>query len=152
MAEIDDKPFPRGMLIAAGVLVALSVGAVAAARTGLVDSSPEVIVAAQPVLSRDVRFTDREDGAVIVQVVGGDASTIIPAETGGFVRGVVRSFVRARKMRGIDDGPPFRLTRWSDGQVSIEDTATGRRLGMGAFGPTNKQAVADLLRQIEGGA
>ncbi len=32
---------------------------------------------------------------------------------------------------------PFRLTRWSDGRLSLDDPATDRHVDLEAFGPTN---------------
>ena len=40
---------------------------------------------------------------------------------------------------------PFRLTRWSDGRLSLDDPATGRRIELDAFGPTNTAVFAHLM-------
>ena len=47
--------------------------------------------------------------------------------------------------REIDSGPPFRLTHWSDGRLSLEDPSTGRRIELDAFGPTNTAVFARLM-------
>lgn len=153
MSALDDKPFPRVMLMSAGLLVGASLLAVTAVRTGLIvtPEAPTPAVAAAAVAFSDLRFHDREDGAVVVRSDSG-AQTVIPPNSGGFVRGVVRGLVRDRRARGIGQTPVFRLTEWSDGRMTLEDTATGRRLDLGGFGPTNRQAFIDLLRQTQGTA
>jgi putative photosynthetic complex assembly protein len=149
MSNLDDKPFPRGPLIGAGLLVAVSLASVTAARVGLLpgpERAAAVAVAAAPTATRDLRFADREDGAVLVQTVGGGAPMVIDPGSGGFVRGVVRGLARERRARGVGQDPAFRLTEWSDGRLTLEDPATGRRLSLDGFGPTNRQAFIDLLR------
>ena len=42
--------------------------------------------------------------------------------------------------------PPFRLARWSDGRLTLEDPTTGRRIELGAFGPTNAEVFAELMQ------
>lgn len=148
-AHLDDEPFPRGALIGAGLLVALALGAVTAARVGLLpvsETTRQVEAAATPAETRDLRFQDRADGSVLIESVGGTPAVIEP-NSGGFVRGVVRGLVRDRRARGIGREPVFRLTRWSDGRLTLEDTATGRRLALDVFGPDNRQAFVDLLAQ-----
>ncbi|PPD19905.1 MAG: photosynthetic complex assembly protein, partial [Methylocystis sp.] len=48
---------------------------------------------------------------------------------------------------GLDASTPFALTRWSDGTVSLEDSATGRRVNLDAFGPDNARAFAQLFTE-----
>jgi putative photosynthetic complex assembly protein len=40
---------------------------------------------------------------------------------------------------------PFTLTLWSDGKLSLSDTATGDTLELAAYGPTNAKTFAQLL-------
>ena len=70
---------------------------------------------------------------------------VLPPGSNGFIRGVMRGLARERMLHGIDAAPPFRLIRWADGRLSLEDTATGRLIDLAAFGPTNAQAFARLL-------
>ncbi len=70
--------------------------------------------------------------------------TIAP-ETNGFMRATMRGLVRERKRSGIGDATPFLLTRWDDGRMSLEDTTTGRRVPLEAFGQTNAGAFAHLF-------
>ena len=66
-------------------------------------------------------------------------------ESDGFVVSTVRSLNRARTAAGIDLAQPFRLTRWNNGQVLLEDMATGGQIEMTAFGRTNAKAFVRLF-------
>ena len=70
---------------------------------------------------------------------------VLPSGEGGFVRGVLRGLARERRAHDIGSQPPFVLTRWSNGLLSLEDPETGRRVDLNAFGHTNKGAFARFL-------
>jgi putative photosynthetic complex assembly protein len=136
--------FPRGALLGAAVLVGLALAFTGAARlTGIgIARTPEATSTA----TRDLRFEDRADGAVIVyDAANGRIVDILEPGTNGFVRGVLRALVRERKRQDIGPASPFRLTRWGDGRLSIEDVATQERIELVSFGPTNAAAFARLL-------
>ena len=59
---------------------------------------------------------------------------IEPGQQTGFIRGVMRGLARERRMRGIGDAPPFNLSLWRDGELSLTDSATGRSIELTAFG------------------
>ena len=40
---------------------------------------------------------------------------------------------------------PFRLTRYADGRLALDDPSTGAHVELRAFGPTNEAAFARLL-------
>ncbi len=152
LAQRHPELLPQGTLKLAGALVAFAIGATAIVRIAGIPpaASPEAVRAeagTPAVASRSLRFTDRADGAVVIQDVreGRVAAVIQPGEQTGFVRGVLRGLARDRKARGIDDGPPFTLTLWRDGQLSLTDTATGRSIELTAFGSSNRAAFAALL-------
>jgi putative photosynthetic complex assembly protein len=137
--------FPRGALYGAGALVGLALIATAFARVSGIGTTH--VPAAVAVESRDLRFEDRRDGGVAVLDLasGREVQTISPG-TNGFLRGVLRGLARDRKLQHIGTEPPFRLTRWDDGRLTIEDVATGRRIELAPFGPTNTAAFSRLLR------
>lgn len=143
---------PRGTLVIAGALVVFALGATSIARiTGTPPAASPVALRAAgkiaPVASRSLRFLDRADGAVLIQDAGtgGTASIIAAGEKTGFIRGVMRGLARDRRARGIGDAPPFTLTLWRDGELSLTDSATGRSIELTAFGSTNRAAFAALL-------
>jgi len=63
----------------------------------------------------------------------------------GFVRGVMRGMARERHFRGVGMTPPFTLTLWQNGTLSLVDKATGRAIELGSFGPDNRAAFAALM-------
>lgn len=147
------ETLPRGALVTAGALVLFSLGITAFVRIDHIppSASPVALRAAEhvaPIQSRSLRFVDRADGAVVITDVstGGVAGMVEPGTKSGFIRGVMRGLARDRYKRGIGDGPPFTLTAWKDGELSLQDTATGRMLELGAFGGTNRAAFAALLK------
>lgn len=152
MSHDHANMLPRGTLVFAGGLVFFALAATTLVRiTGTpATASPVALRSAEnvaPVASRDLRFTDRADGAVVIEDVGrgGVASLIAPGQETGFIRGVMRGLARDRHMRGIGDQPPFTLTLWQNGQLSLTDTATGRSVELTAFGASNRAAFAALL-------
>jgi putative photosynthetic complex assembly protein len=96
------------------------------------------------VSSHELRFEDRADGAVLVYEHEQLVDTLSPG-TNGFVRGVLRGLARGRRADGVGRSPPFRLTRWADGRLSLDDPETGRHVDLEVFGPTNAGAFADIL-------
>ena len=139
-----DRPFPRGALIGAAALIGFSLLAVTLARfAGL---GPVTEPMAPVVQSRELRFADRADGAVLVYDRQGDEVVdLVPPGSGGFVRGVLRALARERRLQGDGASTPFRLSRLADGRLTLEDLAPGRVIDLKAFGHTNEGAFAQLL-------
>jgi putative photosynthetic complex assembly protein len=146
------QPFPKGALWVAGGMIGFALIATSAVRLGFmpVQSSPVALRAENhtaAVMSRDLRFSDRADGAVVIEDVVSKRihSIIIPGQKTGFIRGIMRSMARERRIHGIGSVPPFRLTSWADGELSLVDMATGRSLELNSYGPTNRASFAALL-------
>jgi putative photosynthetic complex assembly protein len=99
-----------------------------------------------PVESRDLQFEDGKDGTVLVYDAR-DRSLIdvIQPGTNGFVRVVLRGLARERRLGDIGKQPPFRLTRFANGQLTLEDTATSKQIDLVAFGSSNAEAFARLM-------
>lgn len=96
--------------------------------------------------SRELRFLDRQDGAVVIlDHSGGETVAVLAPGTNGFVRGVMRGMARERRMKNVGTTPPYRLSSWSDGRLTLDDPSTGRWVELVAFGPDNFQAFAKLL-------
>ncbi len=96
--------------------------------------------------SYDLRFEDRPDGAVLIYSAEDNRLIdTLPPGTNGFVRGVLRGLVRDRRADHIGSAPPFRLTRWANGRLSLDDPSTRRHIDLEVFGPTNAGAFADIL-------
>ncbi len=148
-----ENTVPRAALISACCLVILTLILTSAVSLGFLDREaiPQLErekAHVQAIASRDIRFDDREDGAVIISDASdGSSIAVIAAETegGGFIRGVMRGLARERRMHGIGSKPHFVLTAWADGSLSLTDTATGRMIELGAFGADNRATFARLL-------
>jgi putative photosynthetic complex assembly protein len=149
MGEAIHQTFiPKGSLVAAAALIAFALTAVTLSRVSGVGATHMVLPAA--VESRDLQFEDGKNGAVLVY----DArdrhlvDTIAPGSN-GFVRVVLRGLARERRLNDVGPQPPFRLTRFENGQMTLQDMATSRQVDLVAFGSTNSQAFARLLDKRE---
>ncbi len=96
-------------------------------------------------LQRDLRFEDREDGAVVARAANDNHVVEVFQGEQGFLRGTLRSFARTRRLDELGPEAPFRLTRWSDGRLTLDDPATGQHVELVAFGPTNWGVFSRLL-------
>lgn len=148
-----DQPFPKGMLVLAGILVGGSLLMATALRvTGTPpQSSPTLERAAANVAmvkQRDLSFADEADGSLRIMDAntGQIAGTVAVGSTSGFIRGVMRGLMRDRHRRGVGISPPFRLTLWANGQVSITDSTSGHVTDLSGFGDTNRAAFMALLK------
>lgn len=147
---VRDSTLPKGALLSAIALVLLALVMVTAARlTGL--GSTRMILPAV-VESRDLRFEDGNDGAVLV-FDAHDRNLVdsLAPGTNGFVRVVLRGLARERRMNEIGQQPPFRLSRFQNGQMTLLDTSTNKQIDLAAFGSSNAEAFARLL-PVRGGA
>ncbi|HEY1315468.1 MAG TPA: photosynthetic complex assembly protein PuhC [Steroidobacteraceae bacterium] len=140
----QEKSLPRGALLGAGSLVLASLLLVSIARiTGYGPARPPPSAVVE---RHDLRFEDRADGAVLIYSFATNRLVdTLPPGTNGFVRGVLRGLVRERRAEHVGPTPPFRLTRWADGRLSLDDPSTGRHVDIEVFGPTNAGAFADIL-------
>jgi putative photosynthetic complex assembly protein len=129
-------------IAAACGLVIASVVAVAAFRlSGAPVSTPD----AAAIATRDLRFIDRADGSIaVVDVRDGRLVENIVGEN-GFIRGTLRGLARERRRQGIGPEQPFQLVAHVDGRLTLLDPATGRRVDLESFGPTNSGAFARML-------
>ena len=160
----EHSPVPRTALIAMGMVAVMSMALAAAGRYadfGRTEAVPETAATALVLETRTVQFRDRAEGGVSVIDVesGRQIGELVPGED-GFVRGVMRGLARGRRVASAPMDPPFEVTRWSDGRVTLLDLATGAQIDLNAFGPTNLAAFARFLpetprqdaRAIAGGA
>jgi putative photosynthetic complex assembly protein len=134
---------PRPALIAVGVLLALVI--VGAGITRWMGLGAVGVPDATALHSADLAFSDHADGSIAIERVSDHAAMpgFAPG-TNGFARGVLRALSRERRLNGIDAPRAFRMTRWSDGRLTIEDPATGTHIELNNFGPTNEAVFAAL--------
>jgi putative photosynthetic complex assembly protein len=125
-----------------GVVLAATLAAVAWERhsSGGVIEQEFAPVAWQNTL----RFEDRANGDVaVLDAASGQVLARFQGEQ-GFLRGSLRALARERAMRSLGPEAPFELTGHVDGRVTLRDTATGERLHLESFGPTNSAVYSQL--------
>jgi putative photosynthetic complex assembly protein len=137
------QQFPRLPLFSAALLIGTALVLVATVRlTGVGQShTPD----APTIAERDLRFLDRADGGVnVIDARSGELVSSVEGQQ-GFLRGTLRGLARERRRSGISSEAPFRLLARADGRLTLEDPATGRRIDLESFGPTNESTFAALL-------
>jgi putative photosynthetic complex assembly protein len=63
----------------------------------------------------------------------------------GFLRGALRALARERRKRDLGAEAAFELIARGDGRLTLNDPATGERIDLESFGPTNFATFARLL-------
>ncbi len=135
--------FPRWVLLCAGSVIAFSLISVGLVR--LTGNGPDQR-AGPATQERQLRFEDRPDGSIaITDGRSGEVVTSVQGEQ-GFVRGALRALTRERKARGLGPEQAFQLMVRPDGGLTLYDPATSQRVDLEAFGPTNANNFARLLK------
>ncbi len=140
----DDRTLPRWLLLAVAGLIGFAVLSASLHRW---QHLPETVDNNErPAASRDLRFVDVGGGVVSIhEWPEGHHVATLDAGTENFIRGVLRGLARERRALGLDHEQPFRIARFEDGRVTLEDLATGRVLFLNAFGVTNVAAFNNLI-------
>lgn len=140
-----DRTLPRGALLAVAALIGVSLVSVIAVRI-LQPEGLKTPIEAALIDSRDLRFVDVGKGEVAIYdwPDGSLVETLDPG-TDNFIRGVIRGLARERRGADVGADRPFRLSRFDNGQLTLEDPATGRVLTLEAYGATNAAAFSRLL-------
>lgn len=138
--RVDDRLM---FVIMAGLLFV--VGAIS-----LATSTRTVVLAPEPsgeVVERSsLQFLDLPDGSVrVIDATTGNSITQVSPGEGSFLRGVLRSLVRARSARGLTVQSAFQLSLYADGRLILLDPDTLEAIDLIAFGPTNFDVFRQLL-------
>lgn len=158
MGAVHEQHVPRGALIGAAGLIGISLLAVTLARLEKLSLPPEqplsvAQIEAASVHTRVLQFVSNADGTLsIVDQASGRTIETQAADSGGFVRGLLRGIAREHKVRGVTGVPTARVTLWKDGRLTLDDVATGESIDLGAFGGGNRKTFEDLLLRAERGA
>ena len=148
MSDHHENPLPPFALFGVAALIGFALIAVASYTLMHEPRAPDNSSSAIKI--RDLRFVDLGAGEVAVQDwPGGDRVATLAPGSENFIRGVLRGLARERRSIGIGDAEPFRISRFADGHLTLEDRATGRILFLDAFGPTNAGAFAQLLDRTQ---
>ena len=150
-AAHHDPTVPRGALIGVALILLFTMALAGAVSLGLIPKSadPTLTRSAQnisPVQTRELRFADRADGAVVISdAMSGETVKIIEFGQGGFVRATLRRMAKARAAAGIGAEPPFKLVKWENGALSLTDPQTGRDAEIHGFGADHSKAFVEML-------
>jgi putative photosynthetic complex assembly protein len=140
---------PRGVVILGACLIVFTIVLAGVARR--TNNNHVVLAPTEAVAARDLAFKDLSNGGIAVTDAStGQSIAIVPPKTGGFLRGVMRGLVHDHRRYDDATGYAFRLTRWADGRLSIEDPGTHEHFELEAFGSTNEKVFADFLGTTPG--
>lgn len=146
-----DPTVPRGALIGASLVLMFTMALTGAVSLGWIPQSADPVAtrAAQnvaPAQTRELRFVDRADGAVVVSdAATGETVKIVEFGQGGFLRATMRRMAKVRIAAGIGAEPPFKLTLWENGALSLSDPQTGRDAEIHGFGADHSGMFAEML-------
>lgn len=145
-----NEKVPRLPLAAAWSLVILAlVGVAWQTWFAAPDPARDALTAGVPATHvRDLRFSDRADGAVSVHdAETGELLDVIDVGEGGFVRATLRGLARERRLHKLGEDAPFRVQRQADGRLFLIDMATSRHIDLWAFGAVNAQSFTRYLQR-----
>jgi hypothetical protein len=153
LSHDHEQTIPRHAVASAAILVGTAMALTLLVRVGVlsreaVPSAERAAAHVAPAVVRNLVFGDRSDRALVVRDVatGETVKVLVDGVPGnGFIRGVMRGMARDRRAHGVGMEPPFNLTLWKNGTLSLTDKATGRAIELGSFGPDNRKAFAALL-------
>ena len=98
------------------------------------------------VATRALQVQAFDDGAVTIRDADtGALAGTIPAGGESFVRGVLHGTSVSRRLYGVDQSAPYRLTALSDGRLTLSDAATHTTIDLVSFGSSNARRFAVLL-------
>ena len=141
----SDSPLGHGTpwpIWAIGGLLALTLAAVAwQSRLG---GGPVTADAPSVQWQRSLRFEDRPNGDIAVLDAMTEREVARFQGEQGFLRGSLRALARERQRSGMGPQAPFELTGHVDGRLPLRDTATGQRIALASFVPTNSAVFAQL--------
>lgn len=143
------QPKTRLPILAFVLLLGSAIAMTWAGRNGWLEGQGDLtsnnsINAAQRLLS----FNDADNGSVEVwDATNQQLLHTIASGEGSFVRGILRSLTRERRLRGISSDAPFALRTDKQQHLLLEDTATGTTLILNAYGPNNVASFAHYLPQ-----
>lgn len=147
MSAIDAKPFPRGALIGAGVMIGtvlVAVGAHQIIKFNTPAPAAEAVDPSDIVAERTLRFVDVQGGTMAVDASTGTELGMLGG-TDGFIETVRRVMAFERDKHGVQPTTGFRLVQWRDGTYTLTDPAVGTHVRVDAFGKDNLAAFTQFL-------
>jgi len=141
---LTSTPFiPRPVLLGAGLLMLVTF-----LVAGHEHRTRPMAETQGPTLAlRELRFVDRDDGAVAV--LDATSGRLVEALHGeqGFVRGVLRGLAQERLRRGSGAERPFLLIVDGQQRLALIDPVSNRRVDLESFGRDNAAIFARWLAE-----
>jgi putative photosynthetic complex assembly protein len=122
------------------VLLAVLVAVGLARWSGLDPRSPDAAVQWQ----RALHFADLPGGDIAVLDAESRQNVARFSGEQGFLRSTLRALARERQREKITAEAPFLLIGRTDGRLTLLDPATGQRIDLESFGPSNAAVFASL--------
>jgi len=99
-----------------------------------------------PSVVKVLKFEDLQDGGVAV--IDTSLNQVIHVVTGeaGFVRGILRTIARERRIRGLGKDEPVRLMSFKDGRLVLHDPLTNTQIELESFGSMNVESFRVFLK------
>ncbi|MBA4263458.1 MAG: photosynthetic complex assembly protein PuhC [Comamonadaceae bacterium] len=138
-SPLGTSPWPLWILGAVLLSTLMWVATTKVDRTGI---TVEDLPAVQ--WERQLRFEDRPNGDIAVLDAGTQKEVARFQGEQGFLRGSLRALARERKLSGLGSQAPFHLLGHVDGRLTLLDRATGQRISLESFGPTNSAVFSQL--------
>jgi putative photosynthetic complex assembly protein len=143
-------PFPRLPLFAVASILGGALLVSTAAR--LVGFAAAPAAGPVPLAATSLNFSDQPDGSVaVIDATTGRLIETVAPRAGGFLRSTMRVLATERAADGIGPKQPFDLAAFPGNRLVLTDTATGQRLELEAFGPSNAAEFAEILKAAEAG-
>ncbi|MEM6954033.1 MAG: photosynthetic complex assembly protein PuhC [Myxococcota bacterium] len=146
MGHHHEQHVPRWVIAAAALMMIATIGLAALGRARATSSS-DAAPSGEPYA--ELHVEDRENGEVAFFNAAGDEVWVVPQESGGFVRGVLRGVFRTRRLESVGPEQPLRLFERTDGELVLRDPATGHTVELRSFGQTNYESFAAILAATE---
>lgn len=134
-----DTPWP---IRALGIFLLVVLAGVTLQMKTVGVAAPQPLEAVQ--WERTLAFVGQSNGDIAVLDAATQQEVARFQGEQGFLRGSLRALNRERKRSGMSPDMPFRLTGHVDGRITLLDTATGQRLNLESFGPTNSAVFSQL--------
>lgn len=145
LTDSDERPIPPAIIIGGGLVMAVSLLVVVSARMGVAPRQTRPVAAA--VASYDFRVSAPDSTGMETVLSARNGARVGPLAGRGddFLPSLVDKLHQERRLKGLADTAPFRLVRFSDGRVSMQDPVTGRELNLESFGSVNEANAARLI-------
>ena len=143
--EPEERPIPPAIIIGGGLVMAVSLLAVSSARIGVAPRQAKPAAAAVAAYDFRVAAPNAAGLETVMSARNGAPVAPLAAKGDDFLPSLVDKLRQERVLKGAPSAPPFRLVRFADGRVSLEDPSTGRELNLESFGSVNEANAARLI-------